>query len=71
MYLLCLCYKYAKAFDTFWLRSNLFFPPLKLKETAVSKKQKQQQQKEQNQKPNDVNYASIMIFEGYFAKPLR
>lgn len=47
-----------------------FFPTLKLKETAVSKKQKQQQ-KEQNQKPNDVNYASIMIFEGYFAKPLR
>lgn len=48
-----------------------FFHHLNQTKTTVSKKQKQQQQKEQNQKPNDVNYASIMIFEGYFAKPLR
>lgn len=37
-----------------------FFPPLKLKKKACLSK-KQRTKMEQNQKPNDVNYASIVI----------
>lgn len=41
--------------------ATYFFPPLKLKTKKACLSKKQRTKKEQNQKPNDVNYASIVI----------